>query len=59
MLEPFQPQFVICNVLHGSQIMFSEDLSAALCRAINDWISAEWLDRCPPPKATTFRLLAG
>lgn len=28
-LEPFKPRFVICNALHGSQIMFSEDLSAA------------------------------
>ncbi|MBH5396263.1 amidohydrolase [Bradyrhizobium sp. CNPSo 4010] len=44
-LEPFQTQFAICNVLHGSQIMFSEDLSAAMCRAINDWIAAEFLDR--------------
>ncbi|MFB6453365.1 amidohydrolase family protein [Bradyrhizobium tunisiense] len=44
-LDPFQPQFVICNVLHGSQIMFGEDLSAAMCRAINDWLAAEWLDR--------------
>ena len=25
------------------QAMFSEDLSAALCRAINDWLAAEWL----------------
>src|SRR5262249_444748 len=44
-LEPFGPRFVICNVLHGSQIRFSEDLSAALCRAVNDWVAAEWLDR--------------
>jgi uncharacterized protein len=43
-LDPFQPRFVICNVLHGSQIMFSEDLSAAMCEAVNNWIAAEWLD---------------
>ena len=29
-LEPFQSRFAICNVLHGAQAMFSEDLSAAL-----------------------------
>lgn len=51
-LEPFQPRFIICNVLHGSQIMFSEDLSAVLCRAINDWIAAEWLDRDPRLRAS-------
>ncbi len=51
-LEPFQPRFAICNVLHGSQIMFSEDLSAALCRAINNWIVAEWLDRDPRLRAS-------
>ena len=26
------------------QAIFSEDLSAAFCRAINDWVAAEWLD---------------
>jgi predicted TIM-barrel fold metal-dependent hydrolase len=39
-------------LLHGSQIMFSEDLSAALCRAINNWIAAEWLDRDPRLRAS-------
>ena len=23
--------------------MFSEDMAAALCRAINDWVATEWL----------------
>ena len=32
--------------------MFSEDLSAALCRAINNWIAAEWLDRDPRLRAS-------
>ncbi|MDE2005611.1 MAG: amidohydrolase [Rhodospirillales bacterium] len=44
-LDRFEPRFAICNVLHGAPILFSEDLSAALCRAINDWLAAEWLDR--------------
>ena len=44
-LDTFQPRYAICNVLHGSPAIFSEDLSAALCRAINDWVAAEWLDK--------------
>ena len=51
-LHPLNPRFVICNVLHGAQVMFSEDLSAALCRAINNWIAAEWLDRDPRLRAS-------
>lgn len=51
-LEPFGPRFAICNVLHGAQIMFSEDLSAALCKAINNWLVAEWLDRDPRLRAS-------
>ena len=51
-LDPLNPRFVICNVLHGAQVMFSEDLSAALCRAVNNWIAAEWLDRDPRLRAS-------
>lgn len=51
-LETFQPRFAICNVLHGAQVMMSEDLSAALCKAINNWIIAEWLDRDPRLRAS-------
>ena len=38
-------RYAICNVLHGAQAIFSEDLAAAFCRAINDWVAAEWLDQ--------------
>ncbi len=51
-LDGFQTRFAICNVLHGAQAIFSEDLSAAFCRAINDWIVAEWLDRDPRLRAS-------
>ena len=51
-LEPFNPRFAICNVLHGSQVMFSEDLSAALCKAVNNWVAAEFLDRDPRLRAS-------
>jgi predicted TIM-barrel fold metal-dependent hydrolase len=45
LLDPLQPAAAICNVIHGAQMMMSEDLSAALCRGINTWLAAEWLDR--------------
>ena len=32
-------------MLHGAPSIFSEDLAAAFCRAINDWVAREWLDR--------------
>jgi predicted TIM-barrel fold metal-dependent hydrolase len=51
-LDPLQPRAAICNVIHGAQMMMSEDLSAALCRAINNWLVAEWLDRDPRLRAS-------
>jgi hypothetical protein len=51
-LDGFQSRFAICNVLNGAQIMHSEDLAAALCRGINRWIAAEWLDRDPRLRAS-------
>ncbi len=32
--------------------MFSEDLSLGFCRAINNWLAAEWLDRDPRLRAS-------
>ena len=52
LLDPFQPRAAICNVIHGAQMMMSEDLSAALCRGINNWLAAEWLDRDPRLRAS-------
>ncbi len=51
-LDGFATRFAICNVLHGAQAIFSEDLSAAFCRAINDWVAAEYLDRDPRFRAS-------
>lgn len=51
-LDRLKPRFAICNVLHGAQVMFSEDLSAGLCRGINNWLAAEWLDRDPRLRAS-------
>ncbi len=44
-LDHFGLRYAICNCLHGAQAVFNADLGTALCRAINDWIRAEWLDR--------------
>jgi len=46
-LDPFGSRFAIGNVLHGSVALFSEDMGAAFCSAINDWFAKEWLDREP------------
>jgi uncharacterized protein len=44
-LDPFGTAIAICNCLYGVQATFSEDLGAAMARAVNDWIAREWLDR--------------
>jgi uncharacterized protein len=44
-LDHFGLRYAICNCLHGAQAVFNADLGTALCRAINDWMRAEWLDR--------------
>jgi predicted TIM-barrel fold metal-dependent hydrolase len=51
-LDPLRPAAAICNVIHGAQMMMSEDLSLALCRGINNWLAAEWLDRDPRLRAS-------
>ncbi len=51
-LDPMGTRYAICNVLHGAQMMMSEDLSAALCRGINNWLVAEWLDQDPRLRAS-------
>ncbi len=44
-LDPLGTQLAILNPLYGVQAQFSEDLGAAMTRALNDWIAREWLDR--------------
>jgi predicted TIM-barrel fold metal-dependent hydrolase len=51
-LDAFGTRHAICHVLHGGQITFSEDMAAAFCRALNDWVAAEWLDRDPRLRAS-------
>lgn len=51
-LDHFGSRYAICNVLHGAMVMTNVDMAAAFCRAINDWLAAEWLDRDPRLRAS-------
>jgi predicted TIM-barrel fold metal-dependent hydrolase len=51
-LDDFGSRFAICNVLHGGQLLHSEDMCAAFCSAINQWIARELLDRDPRLRAS-------
>src|SRR3954465_11946880 len=44
-LDPYRVSFGICNPLYGVQLVFSEDMADAFCRALNDWLVKEWLDK--------------
>ena len=33
-------------------LLFSEDMAKAFCRAVNDWLVKEWLDRDPRLRAS-------
>jgi len=51
-LDAFGTRYAICNVLHAAQMLHSEDMSAAFCTAVNDWLAKEWLDRDPRLRAS-------
>ena len=51
-LAPFGTQAAILNCLYGAPVLFSDDLASAFCRAVNDWVAAEWLDRDPRLRAS-------
>ena len=51
-LDAFGARAAICNCLHGSLAMFSEDMGSALCGAVNEWMAREWLDRDPRLRAS-------
>jgi predicted TIM-barrel fold metal-dependent hydrolase len=44
-LDTFGSRFAICNVIYAAQALHSEDMSAVLCSAANDWLRQEWLDK--------------
>ena len=51
-LDAFGSRHAICNVLHGAVALFNEDMSMALCSAVNDWTAKELLDREPRLRAS-------
>jgi uncharacterized protein len=51
-LDPFGTRLAICNTLHGGLALFNEDMAAALCTAVNDWVAHELLDREPRLRAS-------
>ena len=51
-LDPWNTRIGILNCLHGAIAMYGEDMGAALARAVNDWLAAEWLDREPRLRAS-------
>jgi predicted TIM-barrel fold metal-dependent hydrolase len=51
-LDAFGTRFAICNTIYAGQMLHSEDMSAVLCSATNDWIAREWLDREPRLRAS-------
>lgn len=51
-LDAFGSQLAICNVLHGGQLLHSEDMAAVFCTAINRWTARELLDRDPRLRAS-------
>jgi predicted TIM-barrel fold metal-dependent hydrolase len=46
-LDAFGIKLGIANVMHGCVALHNDDMAAALCRAVNDWLRTEWLDREP------------
>ncbi len=51
-LEPFGTGIGILNPLFGAPALHNVDLAAALCRATNDWVAKEWLDKEPRLRAS-------
>ncbi|HET6240008.1 MAG TPA: amidohydrolase family protein [Acetobacteraceae bacterium] len=51
-LAPFGTGTAILNCLYGTSAAFSEDIQAAFCKALNDWIAHDWLDRDPRLRAS-------
>jgi uncharacterized protein len=44
-LDRYRARYGILNCLYGAQVFHSVDMAAAFCRATNDWIRDEWLNR--------------
>ena len=56
-LDPFGVDIAVCSLLHGAIALFNEDMAAALCSAVNDFVAHEWLD--PEPRLRGSILITG
>jgi predicted TIM-barrel fold metal-dependent hydrolase len=52
LLDRFNLGMAVCNVIHGSNSLFNEDMGAEFCKAINIWMAREFLDRDPRLRAS-------
>lgn len=52
LLDRYRLRYAILNCLWGAQALFAEDMAAALCRAVNDWLAENWLARDPRLRAS-------
>jgi predicted TIM-barrel fold metal-dependent hydrolase len=51
-LDKWDASYAILNCLYGVQLVYNEDLARAFHRALNSWITKEWLDRDPRLRAS-------
>jgi len=48
LLDRWKLKYAICNCIHGSIALHSEDLGSAIVGAVNDWMADQWLT--PEPR---------
>jgi len=52
LLDPLGLRYAILNVMSGAHALYDPYLSAAICKATNDWLADKWLDRDPRLRAS-------
>jgi predicted TIM-barrel fold metal-dependent hydrolase len=52
LLDPLGVRYGVLNCLHAGSSQVDQELGAALCRAVNDWQVAEWLEPEPRLRAS-------
>ncbi len=51
-LDGFGVSHAILTCVYGGAALHSEDMAAVVCRAMNEWMAKEWLDREPRLRAS-------
>ncbi len=51
-LDGFGSSIAIANCIFGGVALHSEDIAAALCKAVNDWVTEQWLNKEPRLRAS-------